>query len=520
MKKILKYVLLIILIFPIFIEAATYDDALELKKDYITKYKNYDSYINSEGSFLNIKEYNLSKSEGSKYSYLASGTSFWLEDDATCSDGHYVLSDSLKCNKEDNSYGIKLIYNIESNVSVSGKGTQSNPWEFLENYKLYVDTIDTTKGTVTPSGSEYITKGENINKEYTIETKPGYENPTVLCTNSYKPEIIDNKFTINSITENTSCNVDFESKIMTVTLDHNGGSGDNLINTLYYEYNSGWYLNKTEKERITELSSLPTKSGYQFMGYYNGETQIIDKNGKIISEQKLLEDTTLKAKYVSDTKPVRIYYHMNGGSYYGTSSLTSKDSFIACNDKTQGVIEENGYSCRCDENSYYYDVVEEGESQDLSNFNNSGWIKISRSYYYARYPKAWYLYKQNNKDNSTVTLSQTKDYSYDTLKSYAEDKGDHYKIIVYVNWKEKYYCYFKTGYCRITLKDSNYNAQKSICVYHSTYSACDCGYNYGKDGLYFIYDNGTYWYVGDSYSYYAGWTWSSSSNFSKCYWVE
>jgi len=155
-------------------------------------------------------------------------------------------------------------------------------------------------------------------------------------------------------------------------------------------------------------------------------------------------------------------------------------------------------------------VVNEGGTINLSNYDNSSWINIYKKTSHVTPGREYWFYLQNDSNNDWDILIDSTNYSYNTLKGYAEDMGDYYKLIVYANWHTTYYCYFNTGYSYVTLWNYSNSKTKSVMVYNGTY---------GLDGIYIekSYSNG--WrYVG-CHSELSSYRWSyfmASENFTSC----
>ncbi|MBP5485575.1 MAG: hypothetical protein J6Y07_02610, partial [Alphaproteobacteria bacterium] len=91
---------------------------------------------------------------------------------------------------------------------------------------------------------------------------------------------------------------------MAITLDTTGATTAATPSTVYLSYDTGWYSDANGTAAITGLTTLPTKSGKLFGGFYTGEngtgTQVVDANGNIVSGNLkfTVQPTTLFATWV------------------------------------------------------------------------------------------------------------------------------------------------------------------------------------------------------------------------------
>ena len=101
MKKTIKILIILLVLFPFVINASvSYEDGKKRIDNYIEKFTNYNMYLLmdvndnfSNGGFLNIKEYNLSKHNNK--SYLAIGIQYWIKED-TQTYKKYVVDYALR----------------------------------------------------------------------------------------------------------------------------------------------------------------------------------------------------------------------------------------------------------------------------------------------------------------------------------------------------------------------------------------------------------------------------------------
>ena len=94
-----------------------------------------------------------------------------------------------------------------------------------------------------------------------------------------------------------------EVRILEISLNPNGGSGG--TETIWLKYNDGYYSNNTATgSAITSLTSLPTRAGYSFYGYYTNSTTgnlVIASDGTIrVNNTYFTGNTTLYAQWVAN----------------------------------------------------------------------------------------------------------------------------------------------------------------------------------------------------------------------------
>lgn len=173
-------------------------------------------------------------------------------------------------------------------VVTSKDGTQTNLYELNvhRSYAISVNYYD----------------GETLLKTQTAYTGNEYEA-------NYTPNITgytftDWNYTTSVLWDNLNLYVDKTANTYTVTYDVNGG--DELTDTENsVTYDSDYTLAK------------PTKTGYTFLGWYNGSTQLTDGNGKSLSVWKDAKNLTATAKWQANEYTVTLSTDGIGGSVSG-----------------------------------------------------------------------------------------------------------------------------------------------------------------------------------------------------------
>jgi hypothetical protein len=111
--------------------------------------------------------------------------------------------------------------------------------------------------------------------------------------------------------EGESATTDFGGKVsceqssgLAVTLDNTGTDTPSSPTTVYLKYMDGWYSDSNVTNAITSIT-LPTKSGYTYLGYYteqNGNgALIINNQGNFKTNNPQLTSTTLYPYFVVST---------------------------------------------------------------------------------------------------------------------------------------------------------------------------------------------------------------------------
>lgn len=159
----------------------------------------------------------------------------------------------------------------------------------------------------------YTKKMTTTENSITIPTVTGYtfkgyyndSNEMLINENGY----ITSSFTNNKFSKNSTINAKWEANNYVITLNTNkpsplnDGYYTNGTNTVYMKYGTGVYLDDAYTNKMTTSDNAvtkPTATGYNFLGYYDGDTQMIDANGKITSDftnSKYASAKTLTAKW-------------------------------------------------------------------------------------------------------------------------------------------------------------------------------------------------------------------------------
>ena len=261
------------------------------------------------------------------YSDYSDITNCYYGGNCTLSYGIGSSSSNTGASKDEN-----LIANAKSLswYQDSSKWDSEYPWDFVEVWSLVssandgypilqgfsvIITYNSNFGeneTITeqvPSGQEIVIAG------YDLFTRVGYE----ISHWNTKPDGTGlNFYAGDTYSEGAGLTLYaiWEAGIYSITLDANGGSGG--TQEIWVKYGYGFYANSLATgNSITSLTSLPTREGYTFNGFYTSATsgsRIIDSTGKIVvSNTFTTADVILYAQWVANNTAK---YDSEGGYWY------------------------------------------------------------------------------------------------------------------------------------------------------------------------------------------------------------
>lgn len=350
MRKIIFTLLLLISPLLVINASLKYSDSVELSQKYVDKidnniryfvygeelpweldrnggYSNINSNHFSRGGFLNEWEYKVTLSgSATNVSYLAPGIGYWL-----LSKENYLYVDrSLKIGTASDLYETSVCEFVKTGAYVSGKGTQSSPWEFKLGKNIIVSVNNKNYGSVAPSVIEYVTDTTLTN--FYIHPKENYTYDVSDCEDkskniaNFKYVKSGNYINIKNLISDLRCTIEFIPNIYKITLNKNGGSGESEY--IYEKYSVGYYSDSSGNSMIGKVN-VPTKDNYTFIGYYtesNGGDMIIDASGNIGNKVDFNKNTTLYAHWKSNTYILTL--DVNGGSAW-TKYTCNPASFIS-----------------------------------------------------------------------------------------------------------------------------------------------------------------------------------------------
>ena len=359
MKKIIKLLITILMIMPVFVYAsvyANYTNAHDKAKVYVTKsnfrntYKKYLLNDSNMSHFISGDEYEATKNSKG-YSYLFDGSEYWTN--TPIGSGHYAVGYNgqlKKANDTNDKYNVKDVEYVLSgaNSNVIGRGTYSNPWSFGAVYEVKIKTdtrygyiYDQIDGTQLATTSDFIPKGTEA--KFTMYSKSTYMYLNNDCGASYN----NGTLIIARVTRPITCNVFFGVGQFEITLK--GGANPGII---YAKHGDNYYKDNKYKNTINKITP-PTKAGYTFDGYYltssNGsKIKIINGDGTINRNtvNSITSDVSLDPSFVVNA-PSSVTISATGSSgekVYNKDNVTLTCATSTTYDSDTTIKYQFGYS--------------------------------------------------------------------------------------------------------------------------------------------------------------------------------
>ena len=292
----------------------------------------------------------------------------------------------------------------------SSKWSSRYPWDFVEVWSLVPSandgypilqgfsvniTYNSNYGeneVITeqvPSGQEIVIAG------YDLFTRVGYE----IAHWNTKPDGTGlNFYAGDTYSEGAGLTLYaiWEAGIYTVTLDANGGSGG--TQEIWVKYGNGFYVNSSATgSPITSLTSLPTREGYTFNGFYTSATsgtRLIDSTGKIVASNTFTTaDFILYAQWVANN-PAK--YDSEGGYWYIENGKMPQDKV------TDSTLISNINSSITVGTTYYF----AGLSLQSKVYNGKEYCQYNNSWYEVM-PIKWRLVYSSSQTSGYGTTTDT-----------------------------------------------------------------------------------------------------------------
>ncbi len=317
MKKVLIF--LLILFMPLLVDASSYNSATGIASRYINNFLNPSRYINvNKGDLISKEEVEktIVRPNMTVSSYMYEGTKFWAKD-------KYIIGEAIE-KKDGGDAKTKVTEIVLHGTKVKGTGKYTDPWIFVDTYKVTVFT--SANGMI--DGQRSVTKNvdSNGNVTFTIEPNSGYKYLNNNCGST--SEVVGNILTIRNVEKDISCSVSFEESMYSNTLPvpykvvHINLTNSDVTyrfdntpqgpvpNTFSSRYLNGYYTDDTLTTRIGKLTTMPKRKGWNFLGYYVGDTQntstqLIYSNGFFEQTYQLLKDNVNKEKITFKVEPQR-----------------------------------------------------------------------------------------------------------------------------------------------------------------------------------------------------------------------
>ena len=245
-----------------------------------------DTYFKN-GGLLNRYEFLVSKSLEND-TYLFNGNNYWTL--TSSGDKVYMIdnsaTDNISLQEKTVLSGGRVTEYIREETGVSGSGKYTDPWVFIDRYKVTAKSSNTSYGTVTPT-EKYVNKGETL----TINLSPAseYEYSNNDCGAKYS----NGKLILSNIQADKNCVVNFKKKVYKLTYNNNGGSG---CTSQTVTSGNAWGTLCT-----------PKRTNYDFLGWYTSATG----GTKIESTTIATKNQTVYAHWEYTT--LKLTYNNNGG---------------------------------------------------------------------------------------------------------------------------------------------------------------------------------------------------------------
>lgn len=313
-----KIILFICILFvPIVIDSLMYNNyytTLNNVNEYINYFDNYDIYIEQgnipykyennileqddnfiNGGLLNLMEFINSK-DTSGNTYLFNGMNYWTM--TSLSDKKYIISFN-PANKYElydlsQTATIRPCVYVKSNINVNGIGTYLDPWKFITpNYSI---TINLTNATI---NNKYTFNDviHYTNANYSLTPDEYYisDSNTISCTNSIGT-IKNNNLTLNNISGDVVCNIEYKPKTFIATLSIENASFSDDSNSVSINANALQDL---------DVSLVPNEyCAYNYVSCTNG--QKYSYNNKTFTIKGITADTSCNIVY-QEIKEIFLY---------------------------------------------------------------------------------------------------------------------------------------------------------------------------------------------------------------------
>ena len=339
--------------------------------------------------------------------YSSAITNCYYGGNCTLSYGIGSSSSNTGASKDEN-----LITNAKSLswYQDSSKWASGYPWDFVEVWSLVPSANDGypilqgfsvnisynsnfgENEVITeqvPSGQEVVIAG------YDLFTRVGYE---ISHWNTKSDGTGLNFYAGDTYSEGAGLTLYaiWEAGIYSITLDANGGSGG--TQEIWVKYGNGFYVNSSATgSPITSLTSLPTREGYTFNGFYTSATsgtRLIDSTGKIIASNTFTTaDVILYAQWMANN-PAK--YDSEGGYWYIENGKMPQDKV------TDSTLISNINSSTTVGTTYYF----AGLSLQSKVYNGKEYCQYNSNWYEVM-PIKWRLVYSSSQTSGYGTTTDT-----------------------------------------------------------------------------------------------------------------
>ena len=217
---------------------------------------------------------------------------------------------------------------------------------------------------------------ESINITRTTQTNVGSYTSTASCSSVSGGQAKCSNYSLNNATK--AYTISYNT--FNITLDTNKPSPLNAgyytdgTNTIYMRYSDGVYLDSNYSNKMSSSSNkitVPTATGYVFLGYYDGDIIMINSTGEISSN---FTNTTY-----SSAKTLTAKWKRN----FACNDSTTIGSNISYSGKKWTVVTKNEWSCQLvlNEQSSATGSYNDASSKLTSEYLSSGGISGNKTLY-------------------------------------------------------------------------------------------------------------------------------------------
>ena len=310
-NKYLLVIIIVILGFCVRVSAKTnYFSAAEQANNYIRNFNGYDRYIITQntdygfengnivennlytnGGLLNKDEFIYSKNAYGE-SYLNNGLEYFTMTNVDSGSVYVIKPDEvsyLTGKTMTQNSGVRVTNYIQSDVNVSGSGSKSDPWVFIDKYYIRLD-YDDTRLNVSPSTFVVPGNGAIVS---TVTPKSNSIFNGNSCGGEYNTST--NKFILTNIKSDIVCTLFSYPGSYIITYNSNGG---NNCNPTYKSVTPGSAI---------ETMCEPSRIGYSFIGWFDEAENGVQISTDIVPEH----DMEIFAHWNQDDYVIT--YNSNGG---------------------------------------------------------------------------------------------------------------------------------------------------------------------------------------------------------------
>ena len=373
MKKIAKYVIMIMLMLPMYIKAYTYEAAINKANNYIFTYNDYNEYIhiandmpynynNSEnqilsyfknGGFISKEEYLITNINNN--SYLATGLEYWTLSQYAAN-RNFTIDIGLSNRAYTEDTDIRITQFVQSDAEITGAGTKNNPWVFKEIFSVTLSSAKPARGKLSLKECDVndkhnqiiVKKFDGTNAYFYIcpTTHFEYDADKSSCK-IFVTSLGTDKFELTDapnqkLIDNMICTIDFAYQTTKVSFVSKGENSGTNPSEVYLANNKQYWF--SDPKGYTEIKKItpPQKTGYIFGGYYTG----YDESNKTVIGEQIVNDsgvfntttfngTVLYPKWT----PIEYYVTFNSNGGTGTTMNT-----IQCTYDVECPVLKNTYS--------------------------------------------------------------------------------------------------------------------------------------------------------------------------------